>query len=224
MWLTAGLVVLIAVGWALGAVVHDATASGGVNRLDQSVLDWFVEHRQPWVNTAMRVATTLGSSAFLIPLLLAVSAWYWRRGGTTRPFLLLALAYGGSYLVSQSVKVLVGRPRPPAGVVIGHYSGYAFPSGHATESAAVYLMLAVVLAAAMPPGGRRVAVRVAAVLVVTLVGITRMYLAAHWLTDVLAGWCFGTLWVLLVVAVVPEHPQPVLSRGAFIPPATGRTI
>ena len=198
MWLTAGLVVLIAVGWALGAVVHDATASSGVNGLDRSVLDWFVEHRAAWVNTAMQVATTLGSSAFLIPLLLAISAWYWRRHGTTRPFTLLALAYGGSYLGSQSVKVLVGRPRPPAGVVIGHYSSYAFPSGHAMESAAVYGMLAVVLAATMSRGRSRLAVRIASVLIVTLVGITRLYLAAHWLTDVLAGWCFGTLWFLTV--------------------------
>jgi len=224
LWLVAGLVVLIGVGWALGAVVHDATASSGVNRLDRSVLDWFVEHRVPWVDPAMQVATTIGSSAFMIPLLLVIGGSYWRRQGTTRPVTLLTLAYVGSYVVSQSIKVLVGRPRPPAAVVIGHYASYAFPSGHATESAAVYLMLAVVLAATMPPGRRKAAVRAAAVLIVTLVGLTRLYLAAHWLTDVVAGWSFGTLWVLLVLTAFPEHPPHARLGSSSIPPGTGRTI
>jgi undecaprenyl-diphosphatase len=193
----------------------------GSTGLDQAVLDWFVDHREPWLNTAMQVVTTLGSSAFLIPLLLAVSAWYWRRHRTYRPFTLLALAYGGSYVVSQSIKVLVGRPRPPAGLVIGHYSGYAFPSGHATEAAAVYGMLAVVLAAATLDWRRKVAVWATATVTVTLVGITRLYLAAHWLTDVLGGWCFGTLWFLLVLAVAqviggrPDRPlSPVAESGS----------
>jgi len=199
--LTAALVALVGVGWVLGAIVQDVVAGDGITiHFDRPVLAWFVTHREPWLNTAMQVVTTLGSSAVLIPLALAVSAWCWRRHHTYRPFTLLAVSYGGSYLVSQSIKVLVGRPRPPASLVLGHYSSYAFPSGHATESAAVYGMLAVVLAAATPRWRRKVAAWTAAVLLVTLVGITRLYLAAHWLTDVLGGWCFGTLWFLLVLS------------------------
>jgi undecaprenyl-diphosphatase len=167
--------------------------------LDHSVLDWFVEHREPWLNTIMRVVTTLGSSAFLIPLMLAVGAWFWRRHRTARPLILLAAAYGSSWFVSQSIKVLVGRARPPAGVALGHFSGYAFPSGHATEAAAVYGMLAVVLVAGAAHSQRKKAVW-AAVTLVAMVGITRLYLAAHWLTDVLAGWCFGGLCILGVLA------------------------
>jgi undecaprenyl-diphosphatase len=129
-----------------------------------------------------------------------VGAWLWRRHGTARPLTLLAVTYSGAYLVSQSLKVIVSRPRPPAGVAIGHYSGHAFPSGHATQVAAVWLMLAVVLAAGMSSSRHRVWVWVVAVSTIVVVGITRLYLAAHWLTDVLGGWCFGTLWFLLVLA------------------------
>jgi undecaprenyl-diphosphatase len=174
----------------------------GVSGIDQTVLDWLVEHREPWLDTVTQVVTTLGGSAFLIPLVLAVGAWYRWRHHTVRPFALLTGAYVSSWFVSQSIKLLVGRARPPARLAIGHWSGYAFPSGHATEAAAVYGMLAVILAIRLPPGQRRKVVW-AAVAVVALVGITRLYLAAHWLTDVVAGWCFGGLCILAVLATVP---------------------
>lgn len=171
----------------------------GAEGLDQSVLDWFVEHREPWLDPVMQVMTTLGGSAFLIPLVLAVGAWSWRRHGTGRPLTLLAAAYMSSWFVSQSIKVLVGRARPPVSVALGDWSGYAFPSGHATEAAAVWGMLAVVLVAGAPRAQRNKAIG-AAVTVVVMVGITRLYLAAHWLTDVLAGWCFGGLCLAGVLA------------------------
>ena len=167
--------------------------------VDRTVLDWFVEHREPWLSTVMQVVTVLGSSVLLIPLVIAVGAWYWHRHSTSRPFTLLAVTYGGSHIVSQSIKALVGRPRPPAALIIGDYSGYAFPSGHATQAAAVYLMLAVVLATGMPPSRHKAWVWVAATSTVGVVGITRLYLAAHWLTDVLGGWAFGSLWCLVVL-------------------------
>lgn len=171
----------------------------GALPLDRTVLDWFVEQREPWLSRVAEVVTVLGSSVLLIPLVVAVGAWFWRRHGTARPFILLALAYGGAYAVSQVLKVIVGRPRPPVGVAIGHYSGYAFPSGHATQVAAVWLMLAVVVAARTPSWRGAVWAWVAATSTVVVVGITRLYLAAHWLTDVLGGWAFGTLWFLLVL-------------------------
>ncbi|MCA1844961.1 MAG: phosphatase PAP2 family protein, partial [Actinobacteria bacterium] len=199
-------------------VVQDVVAGDGAIRFDQPVLHWFVDHREPWLNTAMKVVTTVGSSAALIPLVLAVGVWFRRRYGTFRPFILLAVAYGGSDLVSQSIKVLVGRPRPPAALVLGHYSSYSFPSGHATEAAAVYGMLAALLAAATPRWRRKVAGWAAAVLIVTLVGITRLYLAAHWLTDVLGGWCFGTVWFLLVLAAARAITGRQAGRGSAVEP------
>ena len=169
--------------------------------IDQSVLDWFVAHRVSWLSPVIEVVTVLGSSVFLIPFVVAVGVWSRRRCGTSRPFVLLGVAYGGAYAVSQALKVLVGRPRPPAGVAIGHYSGYAFPSGHATQAAAVWLMVAFVVAAAAPSSRQRMWIWIAAVSTVVVVGITRLYLAAHWLTDVVGGWVFGALWFGSILAV-----------------------
>src|SRR5688572_1528656 len=167
--------------------------------LDRTVLDWFVAHREPWLSTVVEVVTVLGSSVFLIPLVVAVGGWCRQRHGTSRPAVLLAVTYLGAHLMSQSLKVIIGRPRPPLGVAIGHYSGYAFPSGHATQVAAVWLMLAAVVAAGVPSSRHKMWVWVAATSTVVVVGITRLYLAAHWLTDVLGGWALGALWFLAVL-------------------------
>jgi membrane-associated phospholipid phosphatase len=171
----------------------------GALALDRTVLDWFVAHREPWLSKVFEVVTVLGSSVFLIPLVVSVGVWYRRRHGTSRPFALLAATYLGAYVMSQSLKAIIGRPRPPVGVAIGHYSDYAFPSGHATQVAAVWLMLAAVVAAGMPSSRHKMWVWVAATSTVVVVGFTRLYLAAHWLTDVLGGWAFGALWFLAVL-------------------------
>jgi len=91
--------------------------------------------------------------------------------------------------------------RPPAAIWIGHYTGASFPSGHATQSAAFYAMLAIVLGAGLPVR-RRAILWSAAALVVLVVGASRIYLGAHWLTDVLAGYALGATWVAIVVAVL----------------------
>jgi undecaprenyl-diphosphatase len=148
----------------------------------------------------MRITTTSGSSAVLIPLGLAIGAWFrWGRH-RPRPLALLGAAYGGSFLLSQAVNALTDRARPPANLAIGYFGGHAFPSGHATEAAAVYGMLAVVVAAGTPRWRYKVAAWAMAVLTVTVIGISRLYLAAHWFTDVIAGWALGSAWVLLLVA------------------------
>jgi undecaprenyl-diphosphatase len=159
---------------------------------------------------AMRIITTFGSSVALIPLGLAVGAWYrWGRH-RPRPLALLTVAYGGSFLLSQAVKSLTRRARPPATLAIGHFTGYAFPSGHATEAAAVYGMLAVVVAGGTPRWRQKVTVWALAVLTVTIIGISRLYLSAHWLTDVLGGWALGSVWLLLVMAAT----QAITARRA----------
>jgi len=70
---------------SIGASKSPVVFGDGAIRFDQPVLRWFVEHREPWLTTAMRIVTVLGGSAFLIPLVLAVGSWYWQRYRTPRP-------------------------------------------------------------------------------------------------------------------------------------------
>lgn len=186
-----------------------ASSPPDLSGMDQSVFEWFVEHREPWLTTVMRLVTLLGGSAFLIPLGLALGGWFRWRSGTWRPLAQLASAYLGALVLSNSIKALVGRGRPPAAAAIGVYDSPSFPSGHATHAAAVWIMVGVITAAAIRDRRRRVAVWIAVGAVVGLVGVTRLYLAAHWLSDVLAGWAVGGLWAVLVtVFTSPSLRKP----------------
>src|SRR5206468_4830028 len=163
-------------------------------------------HREHWATTAMKALTTLGSSVVLVPIILAVGISRWARAGSRRELFLLAGAFLGSVALYDTVKVLVARPRPPVGQMVGSFSGYAFPSGHAAQAVAVYGMLAALFAVSTTSWPIKVAAWAAAVALWALVGFSRLYLGVHWLTDVLGGFALGGLWLfalLLLARTVP---------------------
>jgi len=116
---------------------------------------------------------------------------------------------GGAVALYDIVKPLVGRPRPPSSIWIGHYSGAAFPSGHATAAVALYAALALILSMGASYE-RRALVWSGAALVVLVVGASRVYLGAHWLTDVLGGYALGAAWVavLVTIALIAKSRAP----------------
>lgn len=214
--LTVALATIVAGGWLLGVVAQDVIAGDDAARLDGPVLDWFVSHRTPWLTTLMRVITTGGASGLLIPLALTIGIIWWWRLGTPRALALLAGAYAGSDLLFRAIKALTNRARPPASLAVGHFSGSAFPSGHAAQATAVFGMLAALIAAATPSWRRKVTAWAAAAFITVVVGISRLYLGAHWLTDVLAGSALAATWLALLLGAVhataairsPKTPDP----------------
>jgi phosphatidylinositol-3-phosphatase len=203
--LAAVLLGLILVGALLGGLVRQAGPTGLV---DQPTESFLVAHRGAWLTGAMRLATDLGAAGVLVPLVLAAGlAWRWRRG-SWQPLWLLAGAAAGAWVVQVAVKQLVERPRPPAGIALSHATGFAFPSGHATDAAAVYGMLALLLSRS---GHRpaRAATWAAAVGLVALVGLSRLYLGVHWLSDVVVGICLGGSWLVAMVIAGPVGGGPV---------------
>jgi undecaprenyl-diphosphatase len=132
-----------------------------------------------------------------------------RRTRALRATRYLWVAFLGSVVLYTLAKQLVARPRPPAAELITRAGGLAFPSGHSTQAIVTWGMLAVVLLA-----GRSRRVRVfllsAAAFVVLLVGASRVYLGAHWLTDVLGGYALGGAWLALILALY-------LRRGTDLP-------
>jgi undecaprenyl-diphosphatase len=200
-WLTFTVAAGALAAWAFGGLTQDVTGHDDVALADPHVTTWVIAHRTGWLTGALQVLTWLGSTAFIIPAGLATGLYFVIRRRDWRPLALLAAAVAGAVALYDIVKALVGRPRPPAAIWIGHYTGAAFPSGHATQSAAFYAMLAIVLGAALS-FRRRAIVWGAAALVVLIVGASRIYLGAHWLTDVLAGYALGAAWVAIVIAVL----------------------
>jgi len=217
--LTVSVLALVGAGWAFGAVLQDVLAGDEGALLDGPVQRFFLAHREPWLTPLMRGLTDLGNAAVLIALILLIGlVWWWRRR-TWRPLWLLAGAYLGAWALSETVKDLTHRARPPAAQAIGHWTGYAFPSGHTTKATAVYGMLAALLAAATPRWGRKVALWTAAALLAGLVGLSRLYLGAHWLTDVLGALALGAAWLFVLLTATrtvdalraassDDHPAP----------------
>ena len=206
--LTVSVVALVAAGWAFGAVLQDVLAGDDGALLDGPVQRFFVAHREAWLTTVLRGVTDLGNSALLIGLLLAVGLLWWWRRRTWRPLSLLAGAYLGAFGLSEAIKELTHRARPPAAEAIGHWTGFAFPSGGTTRATAVYGMLAVLLAATTPHWGRKVGLWTAATLLAGSVGLSRLYLGASWLTDVLGGLALGAAWLFVLLTL--EHAIPGL--------------
>jgi undecaprenyl-diphosphatase len=115
----------------------------------------------------------------------------------------IAASLIGSSVIDGWLKHLIARPRPELVPHLVQVTNASFPSGHAMVSSAVYLTLALMLAEGVEiDGWRGRAARVAVVAffsaLAVLIGMSRVYLGVHWPSDVLAGWCFGTAWALLV--------------------------
>jgi undecaprenyl-diphosphatase len=144
-----------------------------------------------------KVVTALGTTPAIVAVLLAGIAWLVLRRHQTAA-VALALAAIANQVALHVAKAAVGRPRPADSLV--STQGSSFPSGHASASIA-YLALAVALWRVAPRGLPRAALLAAGIVVPILVGLSRVYLHAHYLTDVLGGWALG-LAVYGSVAVV----------------------
>jgi membrane-associated phospholipid phosphatase len=187
-------------GWIFGGLTQDVVAHDEMFFVDPKVASWFDAHRVHWLNEAVRVVTWLGSSVVVVPLAAALGGWLLLRRRDWRPLVMLGCALGGAIGTYAVVKWIVGRPRPAMSTWLGHFTGSSFPSGHATQVAACFAMAALVLSTGASPR-RRVVVWGVAAAVTVVVGLSRLYLGAHWLSDVLAGWAVGALWVCVVAAV-----------------------
>lgn len=207
LWLTFTVSVGVLAAVTFGGLTRAVAGHEGVASLDPHVTAWVVAHRTEWLTIVMRIVTWLGSTAVIIPLALIVGVLFVLRRRRWWPVVLLAAAIAGAVGLYDIVKFLVGRPRPPSAIWIGHFSGAAFPSGHATQSVAFYATLAIILGA-----GRSLAAKTvlwsAAALIVAIVGASRIYLGAHWLTDVLGGYALGACWVAVITIVALATWRP----------------
>jgi undecaprenyl-diphosphatase len=182
-------------------IAEDVLNGGGLVSHDQAVLAWFVDHRTQALINAAKVVSTLGSFVSLAIMAALLGLWLWRRGWhlglAAAPLVSVVLAS----LASTTAKAIFGRPRPPVNVHAEHVSLKAFPSGHATDAAAFFLSAALVLAITVAHRrSTQVVLVVTGIGLAALVGLSRLVLGVHWLSDVVAGWALGSAFALTIVA------------------------
>lgn len=168
---------------------------GGTGSLDRTVYEAMYAGHRPLLATIASGLTALGEPTVLIAACAICALWLWRAGRGRLGVVLLLIAALGRGL-SEAQKYWVARVRPDLEPHLVVVKTQSFPSGHAASSMIFYLALALALTS-----GTRWARPAAAgaVLLSLLIGTSRVMLGVHWPSDVVGGWAFGMLWVLLTL-------------------------
>jgi undecaprenyl-diphosphatase len=210
---------VIALGVVTFAAVADEMAEGEGQAFDQAVLTWMQpvagEPRGPWwLKEAATDLTSLGGISVLA-LFASIAIAFLLIQRKRLSALLLVLGLAGGVALSEGLKAVFERERPPSAFQAVDTLNASFPSGHALLSTVFYLTLGVMLTRAFPRTHLKAFVLGAAMTVALLIGLTRVYLGAHWASDVVAGWCAGAVWAmaLWLVAYAMERRQAVSDSG-----------
>jgi len=199
---------LFAAGWGFLGVLQDVLAEDPLVVADQAVYHFFRSLRAQWADIVLVAITELGDSfvnivmsgAILIVLLV-------KRCHRTAGF--WALTVIGGFLGVELLKSAIHLPRP---VALYHgAAAYGFPSGHTTMNVILYGFLAILLARGVA-GAWRWGLFSSVIVISFVIGLSRLYLGAHWLSDVLGGFLIGTSWAALLGIAYLNGPVEIIPR------------
>ncbi len=192
--LTVGSLVIILACWWFGGIAEDLLDKDPLIQIDQKLSEWLHDSATPGLTSAAMWLTFLGSSEFLTPASLVIAAWLgWRK--SWHRLLTWTLVMGGGILLNLALKALFHRPRPVFENPFVTLSDYSFPSGHTMGATLFYGTLALFVILHVRRWRWRVLAPLVAFLMILLVAMTRIYLGAHFLSDVLAAMAAGAAWV-----------------------------
>lgn len=214
----AGLVAVVGAGVGFGVLLMLVRFHWQpLYHADHEAAEWFnnlVAPHHPLV-TVLQAVTDLGGRPVLIWLVtIAVVSLLIRRQSRLAVYLIITGV--GGLILDPSLKALVGRLRPVVDVPIAQAPGNSFPSGHALGSFVAYGALLLVFLPAMAPRWRKLAIAGVGVLVL-LIGLTRIALGVHFVSDVLAGWLLGAVWLGITAYAFRLWRR---ERGRPVPPVT----
>jgi len=192
---------------------EDVTQHNGLTVHDAANLAIVVRHRSDVLVQASKVVTNFGGAGVVVAVAAIAGLVLWRRGLGLVLALAPGLAAGLAVAAVAIVKAVVGRARPPVGLHLVSERDASFPSGHATDSTAVLLTVAILLAVfVFRRPIARVLVVASAGLIAGAIGTSRLVLGVHWPSDVLAGWALG---FSVALAVTLGASLLSRSRGAY---------
>jgi membrane-associated phospholipid phosphatase len=192
--------------------------SVGVAQFDENMMASMAALRQPVLTTVVQTITDLGAyrPVTVFSLVLALVVGY-RTRRLLEPLVLLVAVEASSSLV-EVLKVATERTRPPIeGMLGGPVFEYSFPSGHTASGTVLYVLGALLLARPETrDSGRRLLVA-AGCIIGGLIGLSRVYLGYHWLTDVVSAWLLAMILISIGMVFIAANQRP--DSEALLPDA-----
>ncbi len=206
-FLTVATLVMVAATWVFGGIAQDVVAGDPLTVVDRRLALWLHAHTTPPLTTAMLVISSFASpvavgAVSLLTAMVLILRRSWHR------LLSLVLSVPGGTLLNALLKWMFRRPRPEFVHPLVHAVGYSFPSGHTTAAVVLYGLLAVFAVRTLQSWRWRVLAVLAALLLIMLIGYSRMYLGVHYLSDVLAAGAEGVAWLTVCLTAVEMLGQP----------------
>lgn len=204
------LTVMVGLTAAAHEVYEGVIARNGATALDQPVLDAALQWRSPRLDHAVTLFTDIGgpigmpvlATIVVVTLALLQRAW--------TPIVVMLVAAAGSLLMTLVGKGLIGRARPALQFAVPPYeSSPSFPSGHTLNATVLTTIVVYLVLLRTTAAWQRLVTLTLGALFVLAMGLSRVFLGHHWLTDVLAAWAIGLAWA---VAVVTAHRLLVTLR------------
>lgn len=208
----AGLIAFAVAGAIFLALAWNVASQAPLVALDTRVATWLHRHHTSWVTTVMFAIThshsTVGMSlagVVFAAILARMREWYWMAT--------LALAMIGGLSLNVAIKHAYERARPHFDDPLLTLESFSFPSGHTAGATLFYGVLGAFLVSRFFDRTTRAAIVVAAIFAVVLVAFSRMYLGAHYLSDVVAAFASSTAWLVVCLSGVHAfitrlNPQP----------------
>ena len=199
--LTIGVVLLVGASWMFGGIAEDVMNGDPLTITDKHVADWLHHRATPEVTAAMQVITTFGSFVWVTSVAVVAGLVLWWKRSWYRLLALVLVVPGGAVLLSL-LKLAFHRHRPTFDDAFLLFQGYSFPSGHTMAATDLYGLLAVFAVLAFEAWRHRTLAILWASVMALLVGFSRLYLGAHYLSDVLGGVAAGLAWLAVSLTAV----------------------
>jgi len=203
---------LTTLAWLIIALFSQFSNGPLLMRLDSSTYHLLQGLRTPWADQFLIVVSQLGDGRIHIALMIAVSLWLlWRKHWLAAGHWLAAISFAAAaaWFLKQSLQL----PRP--GTMFEGAMAYGFPSAHVLLAVCSFGFLAVLIAREISPA-KRWRVYASAWLIIFLIAFSRLYLGAHWLSDVIGGLIIGLIWISALGLAFRRHVSPAIQVNGLI--------